>query len=58
MSLERKIFIHHCLIGMLACGFFALGMWTRYQQNQIDDITKLLNMNLKELSEIDTRGAL
>jgi hypothetical protein len=52
MTIAHKIFLGRFILGILGACFFLVGLYIRYQQEQINEITALLHMSLSELTNL------
>jgi len=55
-TLESKIIAARVTIGVMAIGYFILGMYMAWQQNMLNECNYLMTLSIEQLMDIRVRG--
>ena len=55
-TLESKIIAARVAIGVMAIGYFILGMYMAWQQNMLNECNYLMTLSIEQLMDIRIRG--
>lgn len=56
LALESKILLARLAIGIMAIGYFILGMYIAWQQNMMNECNYLMTLSIEQLMDIRVRG--